>query len=236
MHKSTSSPSLLSAARDDPSQTLSSCPAERPIGILRQTCSSVEQPSTTQETNTRWGLGALNPLNYMPSLSNKREHAEQTVSLPLSREESSIPRGDADSNWEYPSPQQMYNAMLRKGYTDTPADAVESMVAVHNFLNEGAWDEIVAWEAIFSKGLRHGWVQCRKGEEGIAMDRVREELLRQRRRELGAELENKEDGPRLVRFMGRPGEMTPKARMMQALGWAFPERYGSVVTVRMRRD
>jgi cytochrome c heme-lyase len=32
----------------------------------------------------------------------------------------------------------MYNAMLRKGYQDTPVDAVKSMVAVHNYLNEGA--------------------------------------------------------------------------------------------------
>ena len=138
----------------------------------------------------------------MPSLSNKREHAEQTVSLPLSRETSSIPRGDADTNWEYPSPQQMYNAMLRKGYTDTPADAVESMVAVHNFLNEGAWNEIVQWESIFSKGLGHGWEQCRKGEEGMAMERARTEMLRQRRQDLGYDTGKaaEEDGPRLLRL------------------------------------
>jgi cytochrome c heme-lyase len=167
-------------------------------------------------------------LNYMPSLSNQREHAEQTVSLPLSREMSSIPRGDSDANWEYPSPQQMYNAMLRKGYTDTPADAVESMVAVHNFLNEGAWNEIVEWESMFSKGLGHGWEQCRKGEEGMALERARREMLRQRKQDLGYETAKiaDEDGPRLVRFMGRPNDRTPKASIMQALGWIFPEKYG----------
>ena len=47
----------------------------------------------------------------------------------------------------------MYNAMLRKLYDDTPEDVVESMVAVHNFLNEGAWAEIEGWEARFAKGL-----------------------------------------------------------------------------------
>jgi cytochrome c heme-lyase len=173
-------------------------------------------------------ISKLNPLNYMPSLSNQREHAEQTVSLPLSREMSSIPRGDSDDNWEYPSPQQMYNAMLRKGYTDTPADAVESMVAVHNFLNEGAWNEIVEWESIFGKGLGHGWEQCRKGEEGMALERARKEMLRQRKQDLGYETVSvaDEDGPRLVRFMGRPNDRTPKASIMQALGWIFPEKYG----------
>ena len=165
----------------------------------------------------------------MPSLSNQREHAQQSVSLPLSRETSSIPRGDADTNWEYPSPQQMYNAMLRKGYTDTPADAVESMVAVHNFLNEGAWNEIVEWESIFGKGLAHGWEQCRKGEEGMAMERARAEMLRHRREELGYDIRKtaEEENPRLVRFMGRPNDRTPKASIMQALGWVFPEKYGS---------
>ena len=27
-----------------------------------------------------------------------------------------------------------------------PEDAVESMVEVHNFLNEGAWQQILTWE------------------------------------------------------------------------------------------
>jgi cytochrome c heme-lyase len=166
----------------------------------------------------------------MPSLSNQQEHAEQTVSLPLSRETSSIPRGDSDANWEYPSPQQMYNAMLRKGYTDTPVDAVESMVAVHNFLNEGTWNEIVTWESIFSKGLGHAWAQCLKGEEGMAMEQARTEMLRQRRQELGYDTAkvSEEDGPRLVRFMGRPNDRTPKASILQTLGWFFPEKYGLV--------
>ena len=163
----------------------------------------------------------------MPSLSNRREHSEQSISLPLSRETSSIPRGDTDTNWEYPSPQQMYNAMLRKGYTDTPADAVESMVAVHNFLNEGAWNEIVEWEEIFRKGLRHGWEQCIKGDEGRAAERAKMEIIKQRRRDLGlSSREAVEESPRLIRFMGRPGDRTPKASIMQAIGWAFPEKYG----------
>lgn len=177
----------------------------------------------------------------MPTLSNQREYVEQTTSLPLKREMSSIPRGDSDSNWEYPSPQQMYNAMLRKGYTDTPVDAVEAMVAVHNFLNEGAWEEIVCWEDIFSHGLRRGWELCRKGEQGLAEELARQRYLKQeqqRRKQLmspssssspplsskaGSKPEDVE--PRLVRFQGRPGDPSPKARMYQWLAWAFPERY-----------
>lgn len=112
----------------------------------------------------------------------------------------------------------MYNAMLRKGYDDTPEDAVESMVEVHNFLNEGAWNEIEAWEARFSRGLSEGWQVCRWGE--VAW----EEMVAQgdlRGREVSA--------PKLLRFMGRPGDMTPKAQMWGWAGRLYPEKFGWVV-------
>ena len=150
----------------------------------------------------------------MPSNISQSRAENQTVELPLERTTSSIPRGDIDSNWEYPSPQQMYNAMLRKGYTDTPQDAVESMVAVHNFLNEGAWAEIVEWERRFAKGLSRGWQNCKRGEEGstagagtVADD---EEVI----------------PPRLLRFMGRPEDMTPKASILQVMGRIYPAKFG----------
>jgi len=125
----------------------------------------------------------------------------------------------------------MYNAMLRKGYADTPADAVESMVAVHNFLNEGAWAEIEEWERMFSPGLAHGWAACSRGEEGIALERAKREFLAARREALNlppptpdrSELASK---PKLLRFQGRPQEPTPKARILSALGYVMPEKFG----------
>lgn len=116
--------------------------------------------------------------------------------------------------------------MLRKGYTDTPVDAVESMVAVHNFLNEGAWAEIEEWERIFSKGLLRGWEICSTGEEGIAMQRARSEFMRQRRQALNLPSEaDEEPKPKLLRFQGRPSEPTPKARMLSLLGKIFPDSF-----------
>ena len=155
----------------------------------------------------------------MPSqISNERQSLQQNVALPLEREASTIPRGDGTGTWEYPSPQQMYNAMLRKGYTDTPAEHVESMVAVHNFLNEGAWDEIREWERRFSGGLGQGWELCKHGEEGAARQAALEALRRRRRGQ--EELE-----PKLLRFMGRPNDPTPKARMLSFMAWLYPSQY-----------
>ena len=184
----------------------SSCPVKSPSSPLaaQTQLSTSIAPSST--------LSKLNPLNYMPTSISQARAADQTVSLPLERETSSIPRGDSECNWEYPSPQQMYNAMLRKGYTDTPADAVESMVAVHNFLNEGAWQQIIEWEQIFGQGLKKGYERCKRGEE-------------ERRRNLWKEPEI-DDQPRLIRFMGRPKDMTPRAVMLQVMGWIYPEGFG----------
>ncbi|KAL2709627.1 Cytochrome c heme lyase [Kluyveromyces marxianus] len=96
----------------------------------------------------------LNPLNNIPVGLTHAKQAGQKLDLPTERTVSSIPKGKASDEefWEYPSPQQMYNAMVRKGKIDPytgeeiPEDAVESMVFVHNFLNEGCWQEILDWE------------------------------------------------------------------------------------------
>ncbi|RMZ81067.1 hypothetical protein DV738_g2353, partial [Chaetothyriales sp. CBS 135597] len=164
---------------------------------------------------------------------------DQSQALPLTREESSIPRPDTGSNWEYPSPQQMYNAMLRKGYTDTDITAVESMVAVHNFLNEGAWAEIKEWESIFSPGLAHAWSICRRGEQGIAQERARQEFARERRRIMGLDGDGSNSSsskksavgetaePKLVRFQGLPQTPSPKARVMSTLGALLPNYFSA---------
>lgn len=47
--------------------------------------------------------------------------------------------------WEYPSPQQFYNALVRKGW-ETPEESVEMMVHIHNWLNEAAWQQVRTWE------------------------------------------------------------------------------------------
>lgn len=195
---------------------LSGKPTEAPKapGPSASSC-PVPHAARTEEQPKASLLSQLNPLNYMfPDLSQKPAE-NQTIALPTSREPSTIPKGTGDGNWEYPSPQQMYNALLRKGYTDTDVTAVESMVSVHNFLNEGAWEEIMGWERRFAKGLYHGYQVCKRGEA-----HAEEEMIRN------------DDGvevlPSLMRFQGRPKELTPKATMLQVLGWIYPAKYGYV--------
>jgi len=101
---------------------------------------------------------ALNPHNNMPILSQLPAPGQVNI-LPVTRAISSIPRDpsssvdmgssyadDAKSKWEYPSQQQFYNALMRKGW-DTPEEHIEAMLAIHNNLNEEAWGEVLKWES-----------------------------------------------------------------------------------------
>ncbi|MCJ1346487.1 holocytochrome c synthase [Peltigera leucophlebia] len=191
------------------SQSPSSLPGSCTSSDLNTPITSPKQPSRTSSK--------LNPLNWMPFELSQSRATDQRTHLPLERTISSIPRGDSDSNWEYPSPQQMYNAMLRKGFDDTPEDDVESMVAVHNFLNEGAWHEIEAWEERFSRGLSHGWQMCSMGEE--------ESERRRASSTVAATDEQANLKPKLIRFQGRPNEITPKARMWAFMGKIYPSKF-----------
>jgi cytochrome c heme-lyase len=83
----------------------------------------------------------------MPDLPNAPVYGSRDgISLPTARETSSIPMNERGEVWEYPSPQQMLNAMNRKGYETSNAEDVPAMVAVHNWINEGSWEEILKWE------------------------------------------------------------------------------------------
>lgn len=186
-----------------PASTPAACPYTPP------------DPSNPKNADT---INKLNPLNWMPSNLSNKPAPDQNYNLPLERERSTIPRGDGTGKvWEYPSPQQMYNALRRKGFDDTQKDAVEPMVAVHNFLNEGAWAEILEWERRFGNGIAKGFTKSMHGEAGTVHHAASEEIWD----------ESQAPVPQLTRFMGRPGDLTPKARMLQAASWAFPGTFST---------
>ncbi|KAF3761269.1 hypothetical protein M406DRAFT_281190 [Cryphonectria parasitica EP155] len=206
MHKSTQD--ALSSASNHP-PAAAAAPSSCPVPHDQRNTSSTSEDSSF--------LSKLNPLNYMFSDLSQSRAPNQTHVLPTERDPSSIPKGSGDGNWEYPSPQQMYNAMLRKGYTDTDVTAVESMVQVHNFLNEGCWAEIVDWEKRFGGGFSRAWQICRRGEENA---QETQRLLDWRNNTTPIE-------PTLVRFQGRPKDLTPKAFMLQVMGWIYPAKFGT---------
>lgn len=58
----------------------------------------------------------INPLNMMPMESSQEPSPGQPFSLSTQRETSTIPKAGSEGNWVYPSEQQFWNAMIKKGW------------------------------------------------------------------------------------------------------------------------
>ena len=76
--------------------------------------------------------------------------------LSVSRQVSNIPNTVAyrpehqpnnQDKWVYPSEQQYYNAMKKKGYNPDMKD-VPSILFIHNMVNEQGWRKVKEWESI----------------------------------------------------------------------------------------
>lgn len=81
--------------------------------------------------------------------------------------------GAADgATWTYPSPQMFYNSLARKNKLgDTAEHEMESVVALHNNMNEKTWTRVQEWESVV----------------------------------------NHDGTPKLLKFTGRPTDLSPKA-------------------------
>lgn len=127
----------------------------------------------------------IDPKNQMPAVANQLPSPFQTRELSTVRVKSTIPKGGADegTTWTYPSPQMFYNALSRKQKLGTTEESdVESVVALHNNMNEKTWHKVLEWEALAGS-----------------------------------------TSPKLLKFMGRPSDLSPKARFKHwILGHPLP--------------
>lgn len=131
-----------------------------PVSVKSQssTCSSSSSSSSSpssslEASNSACPLGAhegagmpINPLTYMPFDSDLNAASNTSLALSRERESSTIPRADTlGESWKYPSPQMFYSALLRKGHP-APIENIDTMVAIHNTLNENVWQLVLQWE------------------------------------------------------------------------------------------
>lgn len=85
------------------------------------------------------------PLNHIPDDLQQQQPSDPQLST--TRQSSTIPRADSPHHWQYPS-EAMFHAALARKHRPVPADAVPSMLAIHNHLNEQVWREIMTtWES-----------------------------------------------------------------------------------------
>ena len=134
----------------------------------------------------------IDPNNQMPASAviNQLPAPNQVVELSTDRMKSSIPKGGASDGmtWMYPSPQMFYNALARKGKL--------------NISHENAEEEQSMMETV---------VNLHNTMNETTWYKVLEwERLVQDEREVKL--------PKLLKFCGRPSELSPKARLKY---WMF---------------
>ncbi|GAA6007803.1 hypothetical protein JCM10207_004879 [Rhodosporidiobolus poonsookiae] len=81
------------------------------------------------------------------------KHTGAAAAAPAAAGAGAAGQEEKTDSWEYPSPQQFYNALVRKGW-ETPEESVEMMVNIHNWLNEEAWGQVRRWEEKHDGGDR----------------------------------------------------------------------------------
>lgn len=113
----------------------------------------------------------LRPPSSLPRSSRIREGLPSTVEnlTRATREREQ----EATDKWVYPSEQQYYNAIRRKGHKAEAVD-MPTTLAIHNAVNEKGWAMVAEWERLHA------------GTDDVAP-------------------------PKLLRFEGRPRDMSPKA-------------------------
>lgn len=151
----------------------------------------------------------LDPTNNMPKVANQLPAPGQTKPISTERVASSILKvslpvgrfcqkargiswlthtllqGGAKegTTWTYPSPQMFYNALARKGKLsdqneeEEEEEMMETVVALHNDMNEKSWKKVLQWEAVVAG----------KDEEVVSKE------------------------TKLLKFQGRPSDLSPKA-------------------------
>ncbi|KAL7541588.1 hypothetical protein ACHAXR_011656 [Thalassiosira sp. AJA248-18] len=136
-----------SLANAPPSRTSISSISECPVKVNKSTPASIEEAANHSQIpapGQRIHLSTQRVISSIP-----RGDAEDTA--PLSTENnnkpSSIPAHQPTNShrWQYPSEQQFYNAMLKKGYRP-PVDAIPDTLRIHNAVNERSWSQVCKWE------------------------------------------------------------------------------------------
>jgi cytochrome c heme-lyase len=136
-------------------------------GVWNRFFSRSNDVPQSSSTDTAASACPAKGINAIPaSIEEAAKHSQypspdQKIPLSTQREISSIPRGDESdtnedtklpshqpsksSNWMYPSEQQFYNAMLKKGYRP-PIESIPDVLRIHNAVNERSWSQVCKWE------------------------------------------------------------------------------------------
>ena len=167
--------------------TDTSCASAEPVASLEEAAKYAQTPQFSDQPIP---LATHRQVSSIPRVGATNDQADEATKCPASSSTTAtIPHhqyGSSDkSNWVYPSEQQLYNAMRKKGYDNVPAQSIPIVLQIHNTVNEQTWQQI---------------------QDYYLPTTVR----RQSTMTINGDNEDDQDLT-LVRFQGRPRDLTPKA-------------------------
>ena len=156
---------VLAANNVQPSfaNNISECPVKGSSKSLPASIEEAAKHSQSPAPGQKIPLSTQRVISSIPRADEEEDASTENKSIPAHQPVNS-------QRWQYPSEQQFYNAMLKKGYRP-PVQSIPSVLQIHNAVNERSWLQVCKWEK---------------------------------------EIHNNVE-PRLVKFVGRPKDISPKA-------------------------
>lgn len=170
----------MNASNNMPELAQTPAPGQQTRLSLERTLSTIPRPAF------REGYGSSD--DQEKGVLQKSE--SRASGCPLHHQTEKEDQDQQPHTWVYPSPQQFYNALVRKGW-ETPEAAIPIMVDIHNWMNEAVWHEVLRWENRYHP---------QPSQHHIS----------------------------LVKFQGRPQDLSPKARFHILLSNIFPSLYNPI--------
>ena len=129
------------------SSSLSECPVKGGGGAIPASIEEAAKHSQLPAPGQKMPLSQHRVISTIPRGDNSPDQPNDDAAAQNNEGRPAVPAHQRtnSSQWMYPSEQQFYNAMRKKGY-NPPIEAIPSVLKIHNAVNERSWMQVRKWE------------------------------------------------------------------------------------------
>jgi len=102
----------------------------------------------TPQPGQRLPLSTHRLESTIPRQSDSQIPGHQIQLTAAEEEDANAKEDDPNTTWVYPSEQQVFNAMKRKGWKGIEEESIPSFLQIHNSVNERSWQDVLEWEEL----------------------------------------------------------------------------------------
>ena len=129
------------------SSSLSECPVKGGGGAIPASIEEAAKHSQLPAPGQKMPLSQHRVISTIPRGDHSPDQPNDDAAAQNNEGRAAVPAHQPtnSSQWMYPSEQQFYNAMRKKGY-NPPIEAIPSVLKIHNAVNERSWMQVRKWE------------------------------------------------------------------------------------------